>query len=187
MLCELGERENDPDILRVSVAAHRASLQLWQHEEEPNNWAIAHHSLSGSLAALGRVEQDEGFLLEAISIREDILSIRSHDITPEDRATYKLSLAITKRSLGRMKKDATLFDDAQTLYEECLTVNSPDHAVYKWANLIGGLGELALDRFALDPNPRHLVEAEKRLSHWQNGATTCLRKSLRPVAKWVRY
>lgn len=164
VLCELGERENDPDILRVSVAAHRASLQLWQHEEEPNNWAIAHHSLSGSLAALGRVEQDEGFLLEAISIREDILSIRSHDITPEDRATYKLSLAITKRSLGRMKKDATLFDDAQTLYEECLTVNSPDHAVYKWANLIGGLGELALDRFALDPNPRHLDEAEKRLT-----------------------
>lgn len=138
-----------------------------------------HSSLSTSLAALGHVEQDEGLLLEAISISQDILAIRTQDIPLEDRGNYKLGLAIDMRSLGRMRKDATLFDEAETLYEECLTVTSPDSALYAWANLISGLGELALDRFALDPDPRHLDEAEKRL----NDARPVMVKTHEPLAE----
>lgn len=179
VLCELGERDSDPDILRASVAAHRTSIRLWPREEEQKNWATVHSSLSTSLAALGHVEQDEGLLLEAISISQDILAIRTQDIPLEDRGNYKLGLAIDMRSLGRMRKDATLFDEAETLYEECLTVTSPDSALYAWANLISGLGELALDRFALDPDPRHLDEAEKRL----NDARPVMVKTHKPLAE----
>lgn len=62
-----------------------------------------------------------------------------------------------------LTKSAILFDEAQTHYEEALKVCPPEKALYDWANVIGGLGELALDRFALDQNPLHLDEAEARL------------------------
>ncbi len=179
MLCELGERDNDPNVLRASVAALRAAIRLWAHNDEPDDWASSHNSLSTAIAALANIEKNEALLLEAISIRQDILSIKAQGITLEGRASHKLGLAIDLRSLGRMTKNATLFDDAETLYEECLAVTSPDSALYDWANLIGGLGELALDRFALDPDPWHLDEAEKRL----NDARPVMVKTHEPLAE----
>ena len=56
-----------------------------------------------------------------------------------------------------------LLDEAHSHYEEALRVWSPEIALFDWANIIGGLGELALDRFALDQNSYHLDESERRL------------------------
>ena len=56
-----------------------------------------------------------------------------------------------------------LLDEAHSHYEEALRVWPPKKALFDWANIIGSLGELALDRFALDQNSYHLDEAERRL------------------------
>lgn len=79
------------------------------------------------------------------------------------KARGDLNLAIYKRGLVRLTKNATLFDEAQTHYEKALRIWLPEKALFSWANTIGGLGELALDRFALDQNLLHLDEAETRL------------------------
>jgi hypothetical protein len=49
-----------------------------------------------------------------------------------------------------------LLDEAHSHYEEALRVWPPEKALFDWANIIGGLGVLALDRFALDQNSYHL-------------------------------
>jgi tetratricopeptide (TPR) repeat protein len=163
VLASLGERQKDPVLLRDSINTFEAALSIMDIDKDLIDWPITKGNLSGALFHLGELEQNSALIEEAISAAAAAFSFRSGDKADETNAQNNLSLAIYKRGLGRLTKNATLFDEAQTHYEEALRIWSPEKALYDWANTIGGLGELALDRFALDQNPLHLDEAERRL------------------------
>ena len=163
MLASLGQRQKNPILLREAITAHEAALNVRDRGENPIEWNDSKADLSGPLFDLGELEQDSTLMEDVISNAKVALSFRYNGNISQDVAQSNLSLAIFKRGLGRITKNATLFDEAQTHYEEALSFLPPEKALYDWANTIGGLGELALDRFALDQNSLHLDEAETRL------------------------
>ncbi|KIC11067.1 hypothetical protein RA19_06770 [Leisingera sp. ANG-M1] len=116
------------------------------------------------LGDLGELEQNSKRLWEAMDAYEAVLALRTIKNNPEGWAATHANIAICCRSLARLTGDSTLFDRAEASYEKALQVRAPGNAAYDWANTIGGLGELALDRFALDPDPALLEVAEKRLA-----------------------
>ena len=179
MLDSLGARQKDPVMLRDAIAAHEAALSVADRDENPFEWSGRKSNFAGALFTLAELEQDATLMEEAISSQKTALSVLPKETASEPKAQSNVNLAIYKRGLGRLTKNATLFDEAQTHYEEALRVRPPEKALYDWANTIGGLGELALDRFALDQNPIHLDEAGKRLLN----AKPVMEKGHEPLAE----
>lgn len=163
VLAALGSRQKQPVLLRQAIHGHKAAVSVFDPDHDPNEWCNSKAHLSGALFELGKLEQDSALMEKAISTETAVLTFRSKDKADEPKARNYISLAIYKRGFGRLTKNAPLFDEAQKHYEDALKVTSPEKALFDWANLIGGLGELALDRFALDQSPLHLDEAERRL------------------------
>lgn len=163
VLFEIGSREKNASILRQTISLLSSPINDKAQDMHRLNRAAGQLILAASLQSLGEMEGNPELLLEAIALSEEASGNYRKSEEPDDWAGSRLDIAIIKRSIARLTKDRKLFDEAESLYEEALTVITPTNARYDCANLIGGLGELALDRFALDNNPIYLDEAEKRL------------------------
>lgn len=164
VLRELGKRERDAGILREAVQLSQKACAEVSKQDDVELWNSAQMNLGFCLQALGEMEQSEARLSEAVEIYEPLLADAKHFKSRRNWADGQVGFAITLRALARLTKDASQFDRAQGCYEAALEVFDQENSAFSWANAIGGLGELALDRFALDPDPSLLDEAESRLT-----------------------
>lgn len=145
------------------MECHRKCLAMRPKDLRPDDWAGSQLNLGHALSALGELEQDTDLCWAAMEAYKAALSVHTATKAPESWAGINTSIAICYRSLARISGDHRLFDQAEVAYEAALEIQKPEIASYDWANTIGGLGELALDRFAFDPDPKLLNEAEERL------------------------
>ena len=160
VLQELGKREADPGKLRAAIAAHRAALTLLNKSETPENWARSQNNLGAALQALGELDRDANLLSDAVEAQLAALSVRSEDETPEDWAGANNNLGVAFRWLGEIRMDASFLVQARDAYEACLTICTKENDPFHWAQTQWNLGDLALARFALDPDPTRLDTAE---------------------------
>lgn len=63
------------------------------------------------------------------------------------------------RWLGTLTENADILHQAREVYRECETLEVHEKAPMNWAKNQWNIADLALARFALDPNPALLVEA----------------------------
>ncbi|UWQ79584.1 helix-turn-helix domain-containing protein [Leisingera sp. S132] len=163
VLAVIGRRREDPVTHREAIACHLKVLDMSSKDNKVEDWATAQRNLGSALSGLGALEQDADGCWAAMEAYQAALPVFTSKMTLEQRARITVSIAICYRHLARILGDHVFFDQAEDAYGKALQILKPDTAPYDWANTVGGLGELALDRFAVDPDPNLLDEAEARL------------------------
>ncbi len=157
VLYETGEREENTDLLRQSVAVYRAALKVAPDDEGAKNiW----NNLGNSLQKLGEIAQDPTALSEAIKALNTALSLQNKKTDPLSWAATKNNLALALRWHGELTGDRDLLRQARAGYQACEELEIRDEAEFRWARLQWNIADLALARFALDPEAALLDEAD---------------------------
>lgn len=159
-LREIAQREQDPDKLRLAIKAHLASLAVKKSQGEPARVTISQNNLGIALQGLGEMERNEESLRDAVSAHEAALKFRSTDNAPKDCAGSHNNLGVTYRWLGAVTADLAQFGLAAKHYQDCLSMRTKSSEPFPWATTQWNIADLALARFALDPNPALLETAE---------------------------
>ena len=160
VLEEIGRRNRDDAILRRSVSAFRAVLEVDEKHKNPlikytwNNLGIA-------LMNLGELTADPVPLEEALTCLANALSLKDKTTDPIDWESTQNNRGLALRWLGAITDDLEILDEARQAYDECEALNLHGEAPVRWAVNQWNIADLALARSALDPDPALLVEARE--------------------------
>ncbi len=100
---------NDERLLRQSISAYRAALQIYSQAGSPGDWARNTLNLGVTLGMLSQTGDDSA-LPQAIVALEDALRVYTRQIAPLDWADTTLNLAqahMLNGNLGRARDEAT--------------------------------------------------------------------------------
>lgn len=143
-LVMLGERTNDPALLREAIGAYRMALQVFTREESTGNWATTHNNLGSTLLQLGQRGDSEA-LHEAIAVLREALQVRTRATNPRSWAVTQNHLGAALRTLGEYGDDAAL-EEAIAIHRAALGVHTRQTSPAEWARTQDHLGLALLAR-----------------------------------------
>ncbi len=135
-----GERDGDNEVLRRSIAAYRAALDLSPKAERPSNWAATQNSLGIALSILGRRDGDKTHLKEAAAAFRAALEVRTRERMPSDWAQTQNNLGGALQSLGEHESDTAHLEQAAAAYQSALLEWKRESSPSDWAMAEGNLG-----------------------------------------------
>lgn len=160
VLTEIGERNRDEDTLRKSNSSFRAALEI-QERTNSLNIKSTLNNLGNARRSLGELTADLVPLEEAVIFLNRALLLKDKVADPLDWETTQNNLGLSLRWLGTITKNLKTLDQASVAYGECEALDLYEAAPMQWAMTQWNIADLALARFALDPDPALLVEARE--------------------------
>ena len=158
VLEEMGERDADPELLRLAVRAHRAALEVDianKGHNQKNRW----NNLGIALLGLGEITRDAVVLGEALQALETALTLKDKKADPLGWETTQNNLGLAQRWLGEVTEDLEMLGTARQSYAACEALDLRVDAPFKWAMVQWNIADLALARHRLAPEPALLTEA----------------------------
>lgn len=159
----IGERNRDADVLRKSMAIFRAALKVDEKHNGPNLKNLW-HSLGSALQKLAEFTADAVSAEEAVTCLTNALSLKDKTADPIDWEITQNGLGLALRWLGAIAENLETLDKARDAYRECEAVDLREDAPMQWAVTQWNIADLALARFALDPNPALIDEARANVA-----------------------
>ena len=146
-------------MLREAVVACRTSLTFLNEADDTDFWAASQSNLGASIQKLGEFERDSAHLEQAIALHTSALRVRKRNGDLKDWADSQNNLGLTYRWVAELNKDLAAFDKAQAAYDLCLQERPRETTPFDWATTQWNLADLALARYALDPDAALLTKA----------------------------
>ena len=159
-LLEIGERNRDDAILLKSVSAFRAALEIAEKHSDIDLDNTLNH-LGCALRALGVLTANVKLLEEAVTFLTRAISLRDKTADPIDWDITQSNRGLSLRWLGAITEDLETLHQAREAYGECEALDLHEEAPMQWAKSQWNIADLALARFALDPDPALMVEARE--------------------------
>lgn len=156
----LGERLDSDAMLHDAVRAYEDALNVWTMEAAPKDWAHVRNNLGVTLQFLGARAHNDLLLRNAVRAFEDALTLWTQSAETTNWAMCHNNLGIALRWRGTVTQTTAYFDEAEAAFLHCLDERGQDAVPFLWAQTQWNLGDLALARFALDPDPLLLDKAE---------------------------
>jgi tetratricopeptide (TPR) repeat protein len=142
-----GEGEELERLMGESIAASRASMEVFTRESFPQDWASAKRTLATGLTTLAFARSGEeraSLLAEAVQAYRDSLEVHTKELWPHDWASIQNNIGSSLmvqsyETVGPEK--LRLLEESAIAYRLSLEVYSPDFLPGKWRS---GLRNLAL-------------------------------------------
>jgi tetratricopeptide (TPR) repeat protein len=128
--------------LEEAVNAFRNSLDAFQRERAPAQWAEIQHDFASALARLGEQHEDKTYLIEALSRVNLALEVWTYEYFPWDWATAQSTLSWIFIRLGERqeKSEISEFESAVAACRKALQVQTLDKSPLAWARTQTHLG-----------------------------------------------
>lgn len=160
ILQRFGERNRDPDTLRKSISAFRATLKVVE-KQNSSDIETTFNNLGNALQLLGELTADPVPLKEAVTLQTNAVLLIDKTADPIEWETSQGNLGLALRWLGAITENLEALDQAREAYGECEELDLREEAPMLWAMNQWNIADLAMARFALDPDPALLVEARE--------------------------
>ncbi len=147
------------------MTAYEDALTVWTKQAAPMDWASdPEQSRQPPCEALGERAQDDALLRDAVTAHEDALTVRTKEAAPMDWATTARTIsgwrcvgaAPSRRRPGISTRPRPRFSAASKNAVRTPCRSSGQQT--QW-----NLGDLALARFAVEPDPALLDTAERHV------------------------
>lgn len=167
VLLLIGGRNRDKAILVKAVSALRVSVEF-SERAKLSRVDAAWDSLGIALQTLGECTSDPVALKEAVTclIKSISLTGKAADLVSW-RCTHS-NLGLALRWLGALTENEEMLHQAREAFGECESFDFQEEAPMTWARSQWNIADLALARFALNPDPVRLVEARYHVMQARN-------------------
>jgi tetratricopeptide (TPR) repeat protein len=160
LLNKLAEVIGDPQYLVESIAAFRASLQVYTFEYSPEQWAATKLWIAGALVELSKAsgERQSAYLAEAIAVYQEVQENCDREANLKVWIEGQSGMGVALSRLGESNDDVNLLEDAVSLLSSLLQVLPPGDT--RWASIQNNLGAALRRLGTLTRNPNRLKDAE---------------------------
>lgn len=159
VLANLATRAGDTAALQDAVAAHRAALEVYTPEANPEEWPATQINLGAALRDLGNLTHGTDKITAAISAYQAVLDIYTPDANPERWAATQNNLGVALRDLGAKTSDTGSLRKAISAYRRAGTVYTREAEPKDWAMIQNNLGVVSLDLGRIERDTKALHDA----------------------------
>ncbi len=156
----LGRMTGDAALIETALADLDAVLELLKQDEHPAEWASALATRALARRHLAEVTGEAAPLPAAIAEFEQADAVLAGLDAPAERARLQHNLGLTALALP----EGAGLERAEQAFTAALALGRRDHADYRWAESLTGLGEVALLRGDTAAAKAHLTEAQAVLA-----------------------
>ena len=156
----LGRMTAEAALIETALADLDAVLELLKQDEHPAEWASARATRALARRHLAEVTGDATPLATAIAEFEQADAVLAGLDARAERARLQHNLGLTALALP----GGAGLDRAAQAFAAALALGRRDHADYRWAESLTGLGEVALLRGDTAAARAHLTEAKAVLA-----------------------
>jgi len=140
MLCQLGDKFNDNDVLHAAIGDYRTILSVTDRVAHSEPRARIQNNLCTALSILGERENRTELLEEAVVILCAVLEEHTRGRTPLDWARTQNNRGVTLQALGKLENGTTRLEEAVTAYLAALEERTRERVPLSWASTQNNLG-----------------------------------------------